>query len=74
MHTDIEVDGRAWNIVIEQNSSGFRITCPDLPGCVATGSTFAEANIRGAIASSIETIREVARRLDDYPSETNHDE
>lgn len=33
-------------IVIENAGSNFSAFCPDLPGCVATGKTAAEANKR----------------------------
>jgi len=47
-------------IVIEIAGSNFSAYVPDLPGCVATGSTRAEAEaqIREAIAFHLEGLRE----------------
>ena len=47
-------------IVIEQAETNFSAYVPDLPGCVATGSTLeeVEAEIREAIAFHLEGLRE----------------
>ncbi|RJG11806.1 type II toxin-antitoxin system HicB family antitoxin [Massilia cavernae] len=47
-------------IVIEQAQGNFSAYVPDLPGCIATGATVAEAEaeIRQAIALHIEGMRE----------------
>jgi len=47
-------------VVIEQAESNYSAYVPDLPGCVATGSTIeeAEAQIREAIAFHLEGLRE----------------
>ena len=47
-------------IVIERASTNYSAFVPDLPGCVATGSTVeeTEAQIREAIAFHIEGLRE----------------
>jgi predicted RNase H-like HicB family nuclease len=47
-------------IVIEQANSNFSAYVPDLPGCVATGDTVAEAEraIREAIEFHLEGLRE----------------
>ncbi|MGZ8288316.1 MAG: type II toxin-antitoxin system HicB family antitoxin [Telluria sp.] len=47
-------------IVIEKAQGNFSAYVPDLPGCIATGSTVeeAEAEIRQAIALHIEGMRE----------------
>lgn len=47
-------------IVIEQAGGNFSAYVPDLPGCVATGSTQqeAEAQIREAIAFHLDGLRE----------------
>jgi len=47
-------------VVIEQAGSNYSAYVPDLPGCVATGSTVeeAEAQIREAIALHLEGLRE----------------
>jgi len=47
-------------IVIEKAESNFSAYVPDLPGCVSTGMTIAEAetNIREAIAMHLEGMRE----------------
>ena len=47
-------------IVIEQAESNYSAYVPDLPGCVATGSTIpeVESQIREAIAFHLEGLRE----------------
>lgn len=47
-------------IVIEQAEGNFSAYVPDLPGCVATGSTVAEVEeqIREAIAFHLDGLRE----------------
>ncbi len=47
-------------IVVENAGENFSAYAPDLPGCVATGSTReqAEANMRGAIQMHIEGLKE----------------
>ena len=47
-------------IVIEQAEANYSAYVPDLPGCVATGSTIAEAEeqIREAISFHLEGLRE----------------
>jgi predicted RNase H-like HicB family nuclease len=47
-------------IVIEQTESAYSSYSPDLPGCVFTGKTRAEAerNKRGAIAFHVDGLRE----------------
>ena len=47
-------------VVIEQAANNYSAYVPDLPGCVATGSTIAEAEqaIREAIEFHIEGLRE----------------
>lgn len=47
-------------IVIEKTEGNFSAYVPDLPGCVATGASVAkvEAEIRDAIASHVEGLRE----------------
>jgi len=47
-------------IVIEQAGANFSAYVPDLPGCVATGSTMeeVEAQIREAIVFHLEGLRE----------------
>ena len=47
-------------IVIERAQGSFSAYVPDLPGCIATGSTpeEAEARIREAIAFHLEALRE----------------
>ena len=49
-----------YTIVIEQTPRNFSAYAPDLPGCVATGSTLDEAvrEMRTAIAFHIESLRE----------------
>jgi len=47
-------------VVIEQASGNYSAYVPDLPGCVATGSTITEVEqqIREAIAFHLEGLRE----------------
>jgi predicted RNase H-like HicB family nuclease len=47
-------------VVIEEAGSNFSAYVPDLPGCVATGSTLSEVEeaIREAIAFHLEGLRE----------------
>ena len=47
-------------VVIEKAESNYSAYVPDLPGCVATGATVAEADrkIRNAIRFHIEGLRE----------------
>lgn len=47
-------------VVIEKAEGNFSAYVPDLPGCVATGSTVeeVEAEIREAIAFHVESLRE----------------
>lgn len=47
-------------VVIEPAGANFSAYVPDLPGCVATGSTSAEAQaaIRGAIRLHLDGLRE----------------
>ncbi len=47
-------------IVIERAENNFSAYVPDLPGCVATGTTIeeVESQIRGAIEFHIEGLRE----------------
>ena len=46
-------------ILIEPTTSGFSAYSPDLPGCVATGSTRAdvERNMRSAVGFHVEGLR-----------------
>ena len=47
-------------IVIETTKTGFSVHAPDLPGCVATGSSVEEAEkrMRGAIEMHLSGLRE----------------
>ena len=47
-------------VVIEKTAGNYSAYVPDLPGCVATGSTFEEAakQIREAIALHLDGLRE----------------
>ena len=47
-------------VVIEKAEKNFAAFCPDLPGCVATGTTKREVerNIREAIALHLEGLKE----------------
>lgn len=47
-------------VVIEQAGNNFSAYVPDLPGCIATGSTLkaVEANIREAIEFHIDGLKE----------------
>ena len=45
-------------IVIEKAEGNYSAYVPDLPGCVATGATAAEAEIREALAFHLDGMRE----------------
>jgi predicted RNase H-like HicB family nuclease len=49
-----------YSIVIEPTPTGFSAYAPDLPGCVATGSTVEEVqqHMREAVAFHIDGLRE----------------
>ena len=51
---------RKYVILIEKAGSNFSAYSPDLPGCIATGSTPEEtaANMRSAIEMHVEGLRE----------------
>ena len=51
---------RKYLIVIEETATGFSAYSPDLPGCVATGSTRVEVedNMREAISFHLDGLRE----------------
>ena len=51
---------RKYAVVIEQAERNFIAYVPDLPGCVSTGRTLAEAerNVREAIAFHIDGLKE----------------
>ena len=52
---------RRYLILIEPTASGFSAYSPDLPGCVATGSTRAdvEQTMRDAVELHLEGLREI---------------
>lgn len=61
--TAIGTEGREvmrYAVVIEKAASNYSAYVPDLPGCVATGSTVEEAeqNIRDAVRFHLEGLRE----------------
>ena len=47
-------------VVVEKAKKNYAAYVPDLPGCIATGSTIEEvhSNIRSAIAMHVEGLRE----------------
>ncbi|MDE0208092.1 MAG: type II toxin-antitoxin system HicB family antitoxin [Candidatus Tectomicrobia bacterium] len=47
-------------VVVEKAENNYSAYAPDLPGCIATGKTKAEAtrNLREAIALHVEVLRE----------------
>jgi predicted RNase H-like HicB family nuclease len=47
-------------VIFEKTETGYSAYVPDLPGCVAAGSTLEEAAelIRGAVEMHLETMRE----------------
>ncbi len=47
-------------IVIEETESGYSAYCPDLPGCVSTGSTEkeVESNMKEAIELHLEGLKQ----------------
>jgi len=62
---------RRYAVVIEQASGNYSAYVPDLPGCVSTGVTVADAerNIREAIAFHIDGLREDGLEI---PPPTSH--
>jgi predicted RNase H-like HicB family nuclease len=52
-------------IVIEETASGYLAYSPDMPGCVSTGRTRADAehNLHGALVSHLEELRECGEVL-----------
>ena len=52
-------------IVIEKAKNNYSAYVPDLPGCVATGSTYAEAEqqLREAIAFHLDGLREDGEQI-----------
>ena len=61
-------------IVIEKAAGNYSAYVPDLPGCVATGSTIAEveAEIRGAIVFHLEGLREDGVPIPDGASQVEY--
>jgi predicted RNase H-like HicB family nuclease len=47
-------------IVIEETQSGYSAYCPDLPGCVSTGTTLQEAerNMQDAVDFHLDGLRQ----------------
>ena len=54
-------------IIVEQSQTGFSAYCPDLPGCVATGSSKQEVenNMKQAIAFHLEGLKEDGKQIPD---------
>ena len=61
-------------IVIEKAEKNYSAFCPDLPGCVATGSTKKEAekNIRDAIAFHLEGLKEDGQPIPPHTSSAEY--
>ncbi len=61
-------------VVIEKAEGNFSAYVPDLPGCIATGSTVAEveAEIRDAIAFHLEGMREDGVSLPEPSSQVEY--
>ena len=61
-------------IVIERAEQNYSACIPDLPGCVATGSTVAEveAQIREAIVFHVEGLREDGMPVPDGASQVDY--
>jgi predicted RNase H-like HicB family nuclease len=53
-------------VQIEENDEGFSVSCPGLPGCWSQGKTRKEAlaNIKDAIATYLETIKDLTQNKD----------
>ena len=49
---------RRYLVVMEPAGANYSAYVPDLPGCVATGGTRAEAGIRGAIILHLQGLRQ----------------
>lgn len=54
-------------IIVEQSKTGFSAYCPDLPGCVATGSSkkAVEKNMKEAIAFHLEGLKLAGKQIPD---------
>ena len=61
-------------IVIERTGSNFSAYVPDLPGCIATGSTLAEVetNIREAIEFHIDGLKEDGEQVPSPSSQVEY--
>lgn len=61
-------------IVVEQAGCNYSAYVPDLPGCIATGSSFADAeqNIREAIKFHLDTLREEGSPVPQPSSQVNY--
>jgi predicted RNase H-like HicB family nuclease len=61
----VEAEAVRYLIVIEKSKTGFSVSSPDLPGCIATGSTKqrAEKAMRQAIEFHLEGLRAEGRRV-----------
>ncbi|BAO82039.1 uncharacterized conserved protein [Serpentinimonas raichei] len=61
-------------IVIEKAAANYSAYVPDLPGCVATGTTVAEveAELREAIAFHLEGLREDGIAIPDGSSQVEY--
>ena len=59
-------------VIIEPTSTGFSVYSPDLPGCVSTGPTRAEAesNMREAIEFHLDGLRAEGAEIPQPSSET----
>lgn len=59
---------RTFVIVIEQAGENFSAYAPEVPGCVATGSTEkeAEANMRGALELHLKGMEEDGLRVESH--------
>ena len=54
-----------FTVVIEDAGTNFAAYAPDIPGCIATGATVAEATatLREAIAEHLEILREMGEEI-----------
>jgi predicted RNase H-like HicB family nuclease len=61
-------------IIIEKGKSNYSAHVPDLPGCVATGSTLddVKANMREAIVLHIEEMRDDGQTVPEPSAEVDH--
>ena len=61
-------------VVIEKTGKNYSAFCPDLPGCIATGSTKREVekNIKEAVEFHLEGLRQEGQRVRPHALEAKY--